>query len=196
MRKIFFVRHGKAGPAPEGKGDIDRPLNEKGHNQALDRREELDGIDFDLVISSPALRARETAVRVAAAADGDVIVAQSLYPDPTDNDLGTRLDKLFGLPHLGYVPVSAYLKEKDGDVLTDWAAVARHEVLALIEKHGSPKNVLIAGHAVAIPALAMAIAEDTELPDEIAEINLGECEGFALVLDAEGDPCKLEKFCG
>ncbi len=69
MRTLLILRHGKAAQE-EGGGDLDRPLTKRGKRAAelighLLRDEDLVP---DHVISSSALRARDTARRVAAAA--------------------------------------------------------------------------------------------------------------------------------
>jgi phosphohistidine phosphatase len=63
MRTLWLLRHAKALAAPDGGHDLDRALSEDGRAQAkqLGARIKKDGVSFDLVLSSPALRARETA---------------------------------------------------------------------------------------------------------------------------------------
>lgn len=65
-RELFLLRHAKAGLSHAAEGDFDRPLTDRGKQEApkvgrwLRRR----GLVPDLVVSSPARRARQTARRV------------------------------------------------------------------------------------------------------------------------------------
>src|SRR5688572_2862332 len=63
--KIYFVRHAEALPleASGVNADADRPLTEKGHAQcrALAAALLRQGVRLDLILTSPYLRARQTA---------------------------------------------------------------------------------------------------------------------------------------
>lgn len=75
---LYFLRHGDAGDAREWKGDDSaRPLSAQGSEQvtrAASRIAALD-LDLDLIISSPLLRAKQTAEIVAAALKPSVTLA-------------------------------------------------------------------------------------------------------------------------
>lgn len=62
---LYIVRHAEAVPLEESgvNADADRPLTEHGHAQcrALAQALTRQGVTFDLVLSSPYLRARQTA---------------------------------------------------------------------------------------------------------------------------------------
>lgn len=60
---IYIVRHGQTDYNVEGRygGRIDTPLNEEGRKQAYIIKESLKDIKFNLVYSSPLVRAYETA---------------------------------------------------------------------------------------------------------------------------------------
>jgi phosphohistidine phosphatase len=103
--RLFIVRHAKAA---DGEPDESRPLNEKGRKQArkLGKQFVADGIRPDAILTSPLLRAHETAaeigsavgvvpetdgrlapgadadaVRAAAAGRGEVVVVVGHQPD-------------------------------------------------------------------------------------------------------------------
>jgi len=68
----YFLRHGPAEDAAQWRGsDYDRPLTEKGSERmaALARRLAKMGLDLDLIITSPLIRAKQTAAIVAGALD-------------------------------------------------------------------------------------------------------------------------------
>lgn len=63
MTKICLVRHGLTEYNAQRKlqGSSDIPLNSEGESQAKSAREKLKAYDFDLIISSPLIRAYRTA---------------------------------------------------------------------------------------------------------------------------------------
>jgi len=83
MKTLVLIRHAKSSWDSAAIKDFDRPLNERGNRDADDmsRRlcKKLQGID--VFISSPALRARTTAERFAAAfkKDGALMLEPQLY---------------------------------------------------------------------------------------------------------------------
>lgn len=69
MKQLYFIRHGESVGNAEGwyAGRIDTPLTEKGRQQAqaAGRKAKQEGMNFDLIISSPLSRALDTARIVA-----------------------------------------------------------------------------------------------------------------------------------
>jgi len=63
MRQLTLVRHAKSSWDDPGQDDFDRPLNKRGHRDAPEMGKRLRdrGCRPDLVLVSPALRARQTA---------------------------------------------------------------------------------------------------------------------------------------
>ena len=63
MKTLFLIRHAHARPLAAGRSDHDRTLDERGLRDAqeMGRRLRQRGVDPDLVITSPAVRARTTA---------------------------------------------------------------------------------------------------------------------------------------
>jgi len=74
MKTVLLLRHGKSKRGPEYETDFDRPLAGRGKRDAVAMGEFIvdQGLVPDLVLCSPAQRARQTAVRWAEAADYDV----------------------------------------------------------------------------------------------------------------------------
>ncbi|HRJ42718.1 MAG TPA: phosphohistidine phosphatase SixA [Caldilineaceae bacterium] len=67
MKHITILRHGKASQDPRFSNDFDRPLTDKGRKQ-LPRVAAFIGrskVEPDWIVSSPALRAKETAEQIA-----------------------------------------------------------------------------------------------------------------------------------
>jgi phosphohistidine phosphatase len=63
MKTLYLLRHAKSSWKDAGLADFDRPLNERGRRAApfMGRLMRDRGADVDLIISSPAKRARKTA---------------------------------------------------------------------------------------------------------------------------------------
>ena len=63
MKTLLLIRHAKSSWEHPGLSDFDRPLNERGKKDApeMAKRVKEKGIELDLLVSSPAKRARKTA---------------------------------------------------------------------------------------------------------------------------------------
>ena len=83
---VYLIRHAKAEP---GEPDALRKLNERGKKQARELGERLarTGLRPDAVISSPLLRARQTADAIARATGTETEVDERLAPGATVDDL-------------------------------------------------------------------------------------------------------------
>jgi phosphohistidine phosphatase len=84
--RLFIVRHAEAAA---GEPDDLRPLTEEGreHARRLGRQFADDGIQPDAVVSSPLLRARETAAEIAKAVGVDVEADERLAPGAEPEDV-------------------------------------------------------------------------------------------------------------
>lgn len=84
--RVYLVRHAKA---DSGEPDDLRSLNDKGREQARELGERLarQGVRPDTVLSSPLLRARETANAIAKATGTQAEPDERLAPGATADDL-------------------------------------------------------------------------------------------------------------
>ncbi len=89
--RLFLVRHAEAA---SGEPDELRPLTSAGREQARELGERLVSASPAVVLSSPLLRARETAAAIARATGAELRVDERLAPGAT---LGTLLDAVNGL---------------------------------------------------------------------------------------------------
>src|SRR5262249_16927969 len=78
--RVFVVRHAEAAP---GEPDHQPPLTTAGREAAQRRARELAGHRIDVVVSSPLLRARQTAEAIATATGAPVEVDERLGPGAT-----------------------------------------------------------------------------------------------------------------
>jgi phosphohistidine phosphatase len=102
VKTVYLMRHGKSKQDPACETDFERPLAKRGKRDAARVGEYLAGHDClpDLILSSPAERARDTALRMAEAADyqGEVRFCDVLYMTDDDAylDLIRELDDTIG----------------------------------------------------------------------------------------------------
>lgn len=83
MKTVLLLRHGKSKRGPEYATDFERPLAKRGKRDAASMGEFITAHDLlpDMILSSPAKRATDTALRCAEAAGyrGEVRLDESLY---------------------------------------------------------------------------------------------------------------------
>ena len=82
--RVFLVRHAKAAP---GEPDELRSLTPEGREQARDLGERLAGAGVDAVLSSPLLRARETAEAIAKGTGAPAEADERLAPGASADDM-------------------------------------------------------------------------------------------------------------
>lgn len=94
MKTLYLIRHAKSDWSIDHLSDIDRPLNERGYNDAhkmsLSLKEKK--IIPDLIISSPAVRAISTALIFSRALNYDpksILINKNLYDTPVKEYLAT-----------------------------------------------------------------------------------------------------------
>jgi phosphohistidine phosphatase len=99
MKTLFLIRHAKSSWDDTSLADRDRPLNDRGRRDAPKMGERLAKRDVspDLILSSPAVRALETAEIIAKKLDyrrKDIVVDDRLYAVAADDllDVIHKLD--------------------------------------------------------------------------------------------------------
>src|ERR1700687_471476 len=100
MKTLFLIRHAKSSWGDTALPDKDRPLDDRGRQDApkMGKRLAKRDVKPDLVVSSPALRALTTAQLIAEAAGykrKDIVVDDRLYASNSDDLLAVirELDK-------------------------------------------------------------------------------------------------------
>ena len=98
MKTVLILRHAKSSWSNPGLADIDRPLNKRGKRDAPRMGAWLDAQELipDLILSSPARRARKTAQAVSeySSYDGEIEIIPDFYP----GDAYTFIDTLMSIP--------------------------------------------------------------------------------------------------
>jgi phosphohistidine phosphatase len=96
---IWFLRHGDA---EDGSDDFDRKLTEKGRRQSVDAGAALDalGIELDVCLTSPRVRARETAEHACEYLDVEIVIEERLQGGRFDPlELAAGLDDVLLVGH-------------------------------------------------------------------------------------------------
>ncbi|HYF10565.1 MAG TPA: histidine phosphatase family protein [Candidatus Paceibacterota bacterium] len=156
---VTILRHANAVEAADDSYEADkaRDLSRLGRAQADERRERLRNPTYDLVLSSPAIRARKTAERVAKVTGSDVVLLPELYwsagTEPT--------------PKLGY------------------EAAIRRAIPECFGDREQTFRLLISTHAVLDTALGRALLPENESGAhfKLAHLELEECEGFSVLFN-------------
>jgi phosphohistidine phosphatase len=110
MKTIYLIRHAKSSWSEIGMSDFDRPLNKKGKKDLpymANRLKEF-GIKPDLILSSPAKRAKRTTKEIAQTIgynEEDIVYKESLYDSCYTNyrylldSIDDKIDSIFIIAH-------------------------------------------------------------------------------------------------
>ena len=112
MKRLILLRHAKSSWSNDRLADADRPLTDRGERDAprMGARLLERGIRPDLVLSSPAVRARSTARFVAGPLSyeaGDILLEPALYlatPEKIMEVVAAQLDSVDSLLVVGHNP--------------------------------------------------------------------------------------------
>jgi phosphohistidine phosphatase len=100
--RVFVVRHAEAAP---GEPDHLRPLTNAGRQAAEELARKLAGRQVDAVVSSPLLRARQTAEPIAAASGSSLEIDDRLAPGASADSLrGAVEDRGENVVTVGHQP--------------------------------------------------------------------------------------------
>ncbi len=162
----------------QGEGGL-RPLSDRGVRQREAAKVAIDRFGpFDLVLSSPAERAKETVMREGL----PLIVQPELYFPAEGSEDRKAIDAVY--ERLGDTPLRGHLASEAGSYLLLWAAIAVQAVVKRISEERA-KQVLIGGHGVHTQALVlnlgllMGVGVDAALATALAH-------GDALVVSRKG----------
>src|SRR5918994_5304372 len=158
---ILLVRHAESDWNVENRfqGHVDRPLTERGCEQAEQLAEELVEPPLDAVYTSPLRRARETADVVAARHGLEAIVVAELREIDVGGWAGlSRTEVESRFPDAFRRWVRGGEGWDDGESYTEMAARVVDAVLRIAEAHPGGARVLVVSHGGPIRALHAAAA--------------------------------------
>lgn len=127
MKRLYLIRHGKSAWDSEGTQDIDRPLKEKGINDAYEMAGRLvrTGSLPELLLTSPAARASHTALifaRIMNVKDEAIEIRENLYlagPSEILGVIGTIPDNINSAALFGHNPGFTDLANKLSNLRID-----------------------------------------------------------------------------
>lgn len=155
--KLYLIRHGETdyNKQKRNQGRIDIPLNEYGRELAVKTKAGLADIPFSLCLSSPLVRARETAELILAGRDVPMITDQRIIevsfgeyegrcwdPEAWDERMPRGFQCFFDEPGKYQAPADGEsleaLKERTGDFLRDICHRKDYaEYTILVSTHGA-----------------------------------------------------------
>lgn len=143
---VYSGRHCNANKAEK---NIDKPLTGLGKKQAIQVRDMLSEVKFDITFSSPAKRSLATARIIAP--DNGIIVIPELYP--SDNSLIALLKEL------GEAPLKDYLMHHQGPAVWNIGHDAQNhitdEIIKMEAHYIRDLTILIVSHAVIANIVAL-----------------------------------------
>lgn len=163
MKKLYYVRHGESelNKSKTWAGTIDTPLTTRGHEQAKARAKALkeQGLAVDIIVSSPLVRAHDTAKHIARQLGHDEkqIVLNDMLVE-------RHFGALEGKPQMGSDHEKRYMEGNEAaiDGVKNVETAAQMQARArkiLAHVHSLPQdNVLVVAHG----ALARAIRRELE----------------------------------
>ncbi|MGA9397334.1 MAG: histidine phosphatase family protein [Anaerolineaceae bacterium] len=157
--RVYLLRHGRSLGNANGflQGQQDFPLTEEGHKQArlLADRWQMEGVRFDLILSSPLSRARDTAEIIAARLKAPVEVDELLL----ERDVGSLSGQLVNRREelVNHRPLTTPYRSFSGDGEGDWQLFLRAgQVLAKLLQR-KPASYLLVSHGGLLNQLTHAI---------------------------------------
>lgn len=150
--KLFLVRHGQTDWNLKNllQGRTDIPLNENGKNQALEVKEKLKNIKFDICISSPLIRTIETSKIIT---NLDIIIDKRII----EREMGCLEGKNYNLYHKNnYYDFKLNSNEYGVESVKELFKRAEEFLNDIKEKYND-KTVLVVSHGAIIRVLHYTI---------------------------------------
>jgi len=182
---LYVTRHGETEYNVLGRycGSTDIPLNDIGIAQAHELSERLQGMRFDVIVSSPMLRARQTADIVCAA----INMPYTVYEQFTERNMGvyeglTREEARERFPDLWNRQCTSKIDDApDGGETLTQACGRIDGGLNMLRQDYQGKSILLICHGFAARAVHRYCRNLTF--EEMASFVLGNCDVVNYVLD-------------
>lgn len=173
--KIYMSRHGETDWNKEGKmqGLTDTELNATGINQAIETKEKLKNINFDLCISSPLKRASKTAKIIIA--DKCNIIYDDLLVERCLGDYEGKNPNEKKMNHPKFWDYKSNCNEDNVEPLQTLFERGKKFLEKLQNEYSSYQNILIVSHGSLIKALYFNLVGFNENTDFFS-FFLNNCE--------------------
>lgn len=196
LSEVLFVRHANAAPlAGTSPARLDKPhdwkredqmrvLTDKGREQCLTAQTWFSTVPMRCLISSPARRASETAMGMAASAETlGLRMVEGVHPAGMSETCENLFDSL------GYGPLRKFFAAEGGEAgFRDYGRRVTEELSLAIASIGEGAGTCAAvfGHAVFLNAIALELAQaagcTAETADSLLDMDLGETQGILVDL--------------
>ncbi len=169
--RVYAARHGQTQWNAEDKicGSTDLPLNEKGFAQAKKLAEIAAGYGIDLIVSSPLLRARQTAAAIAEACGALVVIEERLR----EQDFGSFEGKSRKDPQYQFNRLQFAGKYPGGESTMQVAARVYGVLDELKEKYGNRTVLLVCHGCVCRVIRSYFVSTTNEEYFQFTESNTG-----------------------
>ena len=190
---LYLLRHGETdyNRRKALQGQLDKPLNETGRQQAREARRQLAGIQFDRVYVSPLHRARDTAMLATGLSEDQLTIEPQIieinfgvWEGHNTDSLGAAFAPFFADP-------TAYHPPEGGESLEHLIQRVGGFLDRVSREYAGDHTILAVSHGAAIHAMITA-ALGTPLSQFWAE-SVGNC-GF-VVLHHDGERWTLAQHC-
>lgn len=144
-KPFYFIRHGETDWNKLNiiMGSVDIPLNELGLRQAHEASRLLENENFDIIISSPRIRAQQTAEIIAKKMNKEILLKESLTERVWGEAEGTPFDPTKSLFDDAHTPRGAEIfLAFQQRVIETFSSLLLMEKLPLIVSHGGVFKVL------------------------------------------------------
>lgn len=200
MTRLWIARHGQNEDNAGGilNGHRDLPLTELGRQQARELGEGIKaaGLEFDVVYSSPLVRAYETAMIVAGIAS---LPAPVKYDRLIERNFGVmagqpaaRIEELRA-PDIMKTATITYFLSAEGAETFDDLVIRGHEVLADMKARHSSQRVLLVCHGD-IGKMIYAAATGKAWRDVLTDFHFGNGDLIETSGNGEAHKIKLAQF--
>lgn len=172
-KTFYFMRHGHADESPD---DQSRLISLQGHEALNEIKKELCENNFDLIITSSAIRTKQTADIVFSGQNIEVVEAKKLYLPLSDKDKSMITNDLKS--NIQLVP-NNILKSQTKQSWLKYASDALIEIMRICLKHHS-KKIVVVGHGVIINLIGLIIEPKREM---LLNKSFSPGEGFWIKLN-------------
>ena len=176
---IYVIRHGQTDWNLKKviMGSKDIPLNEEGIRQANATKELLNGVDIDLIITSPLLRARQTTEII-----NDKNVEVIVDPRIRERCLGDLEGKDYSNYPDDIWDINVNTSEHNVETMEEFKARIFEFIEEVLDKY-KDRNILISAHG-GVSALLNAYFNDTLYTEPITDKFVANCS--VAVYDSKG----------